>query len=74
MKGRIGMKALTFGNGHTSKVHWPNENVMLHPDPFHVVFARQVLEDWVQSVGISYKFFVELCSKKVEQSFTKVLP
>lgn len=73
MKGRIGMKALTFGNGHTSKVHWPNENIMLHPDPLHIVFACQGFEDWVQSAGISYKFFAKLCGKKVEQSLTKVL-
>ncbi|KAJ9560812.1 hypothetical protein OSB04_005972 [Centaurea solstitialis] len=59
------------------------ENVMLHADPFHsycvalIVPARQVLEDWAKSAGISYKDFTELCGKKeavseVQQSLAKV--
>nr|XP_043621534.1 long chain acyl-CoA synthetase 8 [Erigeron canadensis] len=59
------------------------ENVMLHADPFHtycvalVVPARQVLEQWAQSAGITYSDFAELCGKKetvseVQQSLAKV--
>lgn len=46
------------------------ENVMLHADPFHtycvalVVPARQVLEQWAQSAGISFNDFADLCGKK----------
>lgn len=59
------------------------ENVMLHADPFHnycvalVVPARQVLEQWAKSAGISYNDYAELCGKKetvseVQQSLSKV--
>ncbi|PWA63052.1 AMP-dependent synthetase and ligase family protein [Artemisia annua] len=58
------------------------ENVMLHADPFHtycvalVVPARQVLEQWAQSAGISFNDFADLCGKKetvseVQQSLAK---
>lgn len=58
------------------------ENVMLHADPFHnycvalVVPARQVLEQWAKSGGISYNDYAELCTKKeaiseVQQSLAK---
>lgn len=56
---------------------------MLHADPFHtycvalVVPARQVLEQWAQSAGISFNDFADLCGKKetvseVQQSLAKV--
>ncbi|KAF5812172.1 putative long-chain-fatty-acid--CoA ligase [Helianthus annuus] len=59
------------------------ENVMLHADPFHsycvalVVPPHQVLEQWAQNAGISYKDFADLCDKKesvseVLQSLNKV--
>ncbi|GJR98162.1 long chain acyl-CoA synthetase 8 [Tanacetum coccineum] len=58
------------------------ENVMLHADPFHaycvalVVPARQVLEQWAQSAGISFNDFADLCGKKetvseVQQSLAR---
>lgn len=59
------------------------ENVMLHADPFHnycvalVVPARQVIEQWAKTNGISYGDYSELCGKKetvseVQQSLNKV--